>query len=240
MPIRWRSPEPLPGHRALVIAPEGETAGLPVLYLLHGQFDDESDWVSEQKGRLVSILESSCTVPMLIVLPFGGGENRSEPPLEELAGRLRAIQEAVARIYAPDRERQAILGISMGGKQALAYVLREPQRGGFSILGLLSGKFQQDNLNEVKAYAGTWPPTLGSELRLYFHYCGGAPSQDLPEGKRRTGDELFLASNRAVAADLAGGSLRFDEAGMHNWNFWRRELEEFFRAVSEAFGVRRP
>lgn len=234
--IAWKPPQKLEGHRALVVTPEGPTEGLPVLYLLHGQFDDETDWMKEEKGSLFTILES-CTVPMLIVLPFVGEEGGKEPPLDDVAARLRAIRDAVALTYAPDLSRQGILGISMGGKQTLAFVLHEPARAGFSIVGILSGKFQQGHLNQVKEYAGTWPATFGSDLQLYFHYCGGAPNQPRPDGKQRSGDLHFLDHNKVVAAELAGGNIRLNEEGMHNWNFWKRELKEFFAAVSKVWAT---
>jgi hypothetical protein len=41
--------------------------------------------------------------------------------------------------FQPDLSRQAMLGISMGAKQALAIVLSEQGYGGISMLGLLNG-----------------------------------------------------------------------------------------------------
>ena len=48
-------------------------------------------------------------------------------------------KKVIARQFKPDESRQGILGISMGAKQALAVVLKEENKAGFNVLGLLSG-----------------------------------------------------------------------------------------------------
>jgi hypothetical protein len=57
----------------LVALPSHVTGRLPVIYLLHGQFDTEVDWWSS-KGQLAAILAGASVAPMLIVMPFCLGE----------------------------------------------------------------------------------------------------------------------------------------------------------------------
>ena len=91
--------------------------------------------------------------------------------------------------YQPDRARQAILGISMGAKQALTLVLDDAANAGFSVLGLLRGRFQDKHIDEVHGGPASWPPNRGRTFQLYFHYCGqGAdiPGAEEPAwGQRR-------------------------------------------------------
>lgn len=230
----WGAPELL--HRCLVAHPLGQRAGLPVLYLLHGQYDKENDWFSE-KGQLAGILAGVRACPMLLVMPFVGTAEQTEPTLDEVRSRIKAARKNVAERFEPDEKRQGMLGISMGAKQALSIVLKDKNRAGFSVLGLLSGKFQGDNLTEVKKYVEEWPQAIGQTLDLYFHYCGAG--EDVPRAgdKPLTGDRRFLDNNRLVAKDLAGGELRTRDDGLHNWYFWRPQLAEFFRSLSRLWAT---
>jgi predicted peptidase len=72
------------------------------------------------------------------------------PDLDDLRGRLCCAKEVIAQQFKPDESRQGILGISMGAKQALAVLLKEKDKAGFSVLGLLSGMFQDPHLKKVK------------------------------------------------------------------------------------------
>ena len=75
----WTPPEPL-GSRpdAVFSRPTGPTAGpLPVLYLLHGQFDWETDWWAPEKGRLGDVLRAERPAPMLLVAPLCVRRTRS-------------------------------------------------------------------------------------------------------------------------------------------------------------------
>jgi hypothetical protein len=172
---------------------------------------------------------------MLIVMPFGGRPDKTEPDLDDLRGRLLRTRKLVAQRFRADERRQGILGISMGAKQALSVVLKEKDRAGFSALGLLSGKFQDNNLRQVKDYVPVWPSSLGSELALYFHYCGAG--DDMPrEGKQPlTGDRRFFDNNQVVSTELAGRKVRTRADGLHNWYFWRPALAEFLKLVSQMW-----
>lgn len=104
--LTWQ-PRRLEGsERALVLFPRDQVKGLPVVYLLHGQFDEEADWMSQEKGGLATLLAKSCPVPMLIVLPFGGTEGKGEPSLQEFSRRLKRIKESIASMFAPDTSRR--------------------------------------------------------------------------------------------------------------------------------------
>ena len=113
-----------------VYLPEGYTNSekdYPVLYLLHGSGDDETEWLT--KGHAKSILDSLITSklcrPMIVVMPNGYLEQTGkyytpesrlwmESTFEENFSQLIAWTEAHFRTYA-DKQHRAIAGLSMGG-----------------------------------------------------------------------------------------------------------------------------
>jgi S-formylglutathione hydrolase FrmB len=111
----------------------------------------------------------------------------------------------------------AILGVSMGGKQALSLVLRS-HPANFSAVGVISGKLHGDNLEKLERFVKGWPPNLARRLSVYFHY----------RGKSGT-DNKFYDSN-ACACTALGGELVSEGTGIqgdHNWGFWRPQISEF-------------
>ena len=237
-------------HRGYVtIRPDGHDEELPVIYLLHGQGDSIEDWYDHaSKGRLIDLLNKHLSIPALIVLPLGRGNRRgTEPSLRNMIRRFESIAKRVENGSrgAVDRSRRIILGVSMGGKQALAIVLHEKTRRtegrSFQLLGILSGKFQGNNLLEVERIMnGNKWAALGQEV---FHYCGrGAdPKPRKVDGKivrRERGDgPIFLEGNRIVASRL-NTKLRTKINGLHNWDYWGEQLERFFGLVVRKWSNR--
>ncbi len=234
--ISWTKAIRIPTrNRCVIVRPEVSLHSLPVLYLLHGISDVETDWMSDQKGQLPSILLQAKLRPMLIVIPYVGLDGNREPDLQDVWKRFLEIRAYIFSSFSPDVERQGILGISMGAKQALSIVLKDKKWSGFSALGLLSGMFQGDHLRVVKNHASAWPSTLGEELALYFHYCGQGNDIVREQGPRSRGDNQFYESNNRVCQDLNGRNVRTREDGLHNWQFWRPELAEFFGALNKIW-----
>jgi hypothetical protein len=141
--------------------------------------------------------------------------------LEAFARRFELIRDAVEAGFAPHGGPRALVGISMGGRQALYLALRGviPD---IAAVGVLSGKLQPPYAEELATLVGGWDPQAIAGLRLYFHYCG-----------RGGTDERFLEGNRLVCKGL-GKELRTREGADHNWWFWRPQLAAFFRAFTKA------
>ena len=223
--IFWKIPEKLiPNLEFVYTKPSVDGGSLPTLYLLHGQFDTEDDWWSE-KGQLEEILLGINATPMLIVMPFCSKEkltnprDQNEPSLSDFKARFDGIVQKVEGHFKPDHTKKAILGISMGGKQALAVVLNAKRK--YSALGVLSGKLQGNNYGELKEFVKIWPQNLKQELNLYFHYCG-------------TEEVAFYENNKKVCNEL-GGEIRTQKEGTHGWDFWRPELTEFIRKLAQIW-----
>ncbi|MCA1816773.1 MAG: esterase family protein, partial [Acidobacteria bacterium] len=211
------------------------------LYLLHGQFDSLDNW--EKYGQLGNLLASVKPVPMLIVMPFCGDLKNAgqDPGVGAFMDHFDTIRKELLDSLNPSPPKEAILGISMGGRQALAIALKN--KGVFSALGVLSGKlqggFHKELTDELAKRHVPYPQELGKQLALYHHYCGqGDDAKTLVDGKEKTrsGDKKFYDNNKAACAEL-GGELHTLPDGMHNWNYWRDQIAEFIKRLSEIWGV---
>jgi hypothetical protein len=76
--VIWSRAEKLQGSEApcLLFRPEGDIGRLPIVYLLHGQFDTEEDWFGT-KGQLPGILAGMNAKPMILVMPFCAAAKRN-------------------------------------------------------------------------------------------------------------------------------------------------------------------
>ena len=148
-------------RRMLVYTPPGYetgTARYPVLYLLHGGGGDEAAW--SELGRAPQILDNliargRCR-PMIVVMTNGNGRQSASqsfvplqsPPQRPGEGMLRFPESLAKDVIpfvdstwrtTPDRESRAVVGLSMGGAQALYAGLNNLDR--FAWTGAMSGGF---------------------------------------------------------------------------------------------------
>ncbi len=223
--VIWGKTEKLAGvDSCLCFRPQNHIQRLPVVYLFHGQHDTEADWFGK-KAQLPGIFSGVGAPPMILITPFCGlkklksAKEQKDPGLEAFANRYEVIKAAVEKSLATHDGLRGLVGISMGGRQAL-YVALGGMLPEISALGVLSGKLQAPFAGELEALVGGWDPKAIANLSIYFHYCGYGGT-----------DERFLEGNRIVCNAL-GGDLRTREDADHNWWFWRPQLAEFFRAFS--------
>lgn len=197
---------------------ERGSSRLPVLYLLHGADGDDSSW--SWFGRAPQILDNLIAdkkmTPMVVVMPFG----YAHPPAGAVAAdRQRAdfekdlLQDIIPYVQAnyrvrTDRDSRALVGLSMGGGQALNIGLRRLDT--FSRVAAFSGAVPRDAATSFK---GMRIPA--GSLKLLWLGCG-------------TEDSL-LAPNREFSGFLkaTGVAHTFKEtSGAHTWIVWRRYLQE--------------
>ena len=134
---------------ALVITPPGYDGArkLPVLYLLHGLGGNEGEWMASTPNEILyNLIADGKAREMILVLPNVRVRHKSvvqEPGFysvehfrefdafaEELAKCLRpAIEEKYAVLT--ERDKQAIAGLSMGGRESLAIAVKDPSRFGY-------------------------------------------------------------------------------------------------------------
>ena len=145
-------------RQVYVYTPPGYQQGrgkYPVLYLLHGNNDLAAGWT--MAGRANAILDNFIAdkkaVPMVVVMPWGhalpfgahppAGQPGNNDVFEDyLMKDVAPMIEARYRI-APGRRNRAVVGLSMGGAQALQLGLRHRDR--FATFGVFgSGMTRAD------------------------------------------------------------------------------------------------
>jgi len=230
-PIVWKL-DKATEHDVHVLRPSEIAGGpLPVLYLLQGQRNLPEECV--EQGALKDALQQAGIDNLLLVMPLCVQERlldtskQKEPNVDVFLSRFQGVKQWAESTYNVDPARQGLLGISMGGKQALLVGLNDVAT--YSALGILSakldGKDDADYKAVVKRCPGlAGPQQLGAKPPLYFHYCGTGQNTDKgPDTEMR-----FYANNLMVCEKIAGpGSLRVGEGSRHSWHFWRLQLRNF-------------
>ncbi len=215
-------------RRVFVYTPPGYDAGdadYPTLYLLHGAGDNESLW--SQLGRADLILDNLIAIgqakPMLVVMPNGHpvpyGEHRREPGRntdqfrDDLVKDLLPFIESRYRVRT-DRLGRAVVGLSMGGGQALHVGLGRTDL--FSQVGAFSAAVSDPPSNPaIQAFIAD-PEKSNQEVRLLWIAIGE--------------DDFLLERNRKFTTYLKEKGIDFfyaETVGDHSWPVWRRYLHEF-------------
>ena len=197
----------------------GNTA-YPVLVLLHGAGNAESNWVSMGRANVIldNLIATKAAAPMLLVMPFGhavpqGAPNESENNRLFETELLTDILPFVDAHYRTARgsAKRGVAGLSMGGMQALALGLRHPEV--FAWVGVFSPIMERDfETRYEKELANT---AALNKLSLFFVGCG-------------TEDQLFkgtAALHDTLAARGVTHTYRTGE-GRHSWVVWRKHLIE--------------
>ena len=197
---------------------------LPVVYLLHGANADENAWYRLGRVNLIldNALASGKTRPFIVVMPFGYGTTPGATGAQsrntELFG-ADLIQDVIPYIEAhyrasTDREKRAIVGLSMGGGQALSIGLNHLEL--FSqVAGFSSGLGSAPDFPKTYATLIAHPESANRRLRLLWIGCGRE-------------DSAFDASKR-FSAFLTGHNVTHtfrETSGAHTWTVWRRYMNE--------------
>jgi enterochelin esterase family protein len=223
----------LDAARAFVVytPPSYETAKVryPVLYLLHGSTQIEESWSRVGGAQIIldNLLSDGKIKPMIVVMPYGHvGRQMIPAPAGQDRGRgagggagseaqgferdlIAEVLPAVNKNYrvltgVPNR---AILGLSMGGGEAMLTGLHHPDI--FGYIGAFSGVTNYRADLEEAGAAGL------NKYRLIWLGCG-------------TDDSLYN-SNKAVAdwMDQNGVHHTFRSIpGAHVWPVWHKFLAE--------------
>ena len=225
--VRWYPSKATNGTRRVhVYTPpnyDRSTARLPVLYLLHGADGDDSAWTSF--GRANQILDNLIAerrlAPMVVVMPFG----YAYPPIQgtpadkqradfekDLLENLIPFVQANYRVQG-DREHRALVGLSMGGGQALNIGLHHldvfSRVAGFS--AAVPRTSPSAGFDDVLADA----KKVNGALKLLWLGCGEE-------------DSLFKPNQDFSAYLKSKGVTHTFKAspGAHTWINWRRYLLE--------------
>jgi enterochelin esterase-like enzyme len=203
----------------------------PVLYLRHGNGDDEANWTEDGRAGVIldNLLARRAAVPMLIVMTngytdgnWGGGSTPEgiEVAGKELLGDVIPFIESRYRVI-PGAANRAITGLSMGGGQAFTIGLKHQDT--FAWVGEFSSGLVSDADFQLEKHLPGFlddAAAVNRRLRLLFLSCG-------TEDPRYAG-QLDLVDT------LKGHNIRcqwFSTPGAHEWKVWRHALAEFLQKV---------
>ena len=215
------------GRRLVVYTPPGyETdtdADYPALYLLHGSGDNESTWSEVGKANLIldNLIAAGKAKPMLVVMPNGHPVPWSSRRRGLRSGNTEAFRQDLLDAAIPlveslyrarsSRGQRAIVGLSMGGGQALHCGAANLDR--FAWVGAFSAAAPDSAEDAVAKAFLSDPARANRELRLLWIGIGR--------------EDFLLERNQAfkAALDAAGIEHRYLLTdGGHSWPVWRDYL----------------
>jgi enterochelin esterase family protein len=216
-------------RRLQVYTPSGydkSRVKFPVLYLFHGNGDNEATWTALGRAHLIAdnLFAWGKAQPMIIVMTDGHALPPG-PRTTNTAERARAIaafegdllQDVIPLVEASYRVRdnpasRAIIGLSMGGGQSLTIGLNHPELFGW-VGGMSASIFSPETFI---SYALNDAATTNRKLKLLWFACG---KDDFLLKQNQQFDELLTARGIRHTFKLTEGN--------HSWPVWRRYLAEF-------------
>ena len=223
--VNWARSETLGDTRFYVVyTPPGyEThrgQRYPMLVLLHGSNDTAAGWTDVGRANFIldNLLAAHRAAPMIVVMPWGhavpfeGPQTNNDSRFERYL--LDEVLPQVERKYRvrDGRAQRAIVGLSMGGGQALKIGLGHLDR--FGAVAAFSSAIPADP--EVRFHTlFEAPESANRKLALLWIGCGR--------------QDAGFERNRAFADLLERHGLRhtfFPMEGRHNFTVWRRCFAE--------------
>lgn len=191
----------------------------PTLYLLHGSGDNEATWTEFGRAHVIldNLIAAGKAQPMILVMTDGHALTSNVPNSRgqntlaferDLLQDVMPLVEARYRIRA-DRNHRAIIGLSMGGNQALIIGLNH--RDLFAWVGGMSSSIREPEASLSKYFEA--PNNPKTPLRLLWIAIGK--------------DDFLLKENQHFTALLTGKKVRheyYETQGNHSWPVWRRYL----------------
>ncbi|HTB63505.1 MAG TPA: alpha/beta hydrolase-fold protein [Opitutales bacterium] len=195
------------------------TTQYPVLYLFHGSNGTQDDWTNVGHANFIedNLIAAGKAKPMIIVMTWGHDNLGSLASGMFEHYLLDEVMPAVEKKYrvAPGRENRAIVGLSMGGGQALNIGLSHLDL--FASVGGFSYAFTAQTLQS--RYADLLNDAAGTNAKLKVLWLG-CGRQDKTVG---------FANNKNVSDVLYDHGINhvfFEMDGAHTFAVWRKCLEE--------------
>ena len=204
-----------------------------VVYLFHGLMDNCSGWYRyssvERYARLHNVALVTPEVQRSFYTDMALGVDYFRYVSRELPEVCRGFFG-----FSPEREKNYVMGLSMGGFGALKCALTHPERyagcGSFSGVTDLEGlrKLPSPPLHswEFDALLGAGQPA-GAENDLFA--LAGQAARRMPVYLSCGEQDRLYPMNAAFASHLQalGANCRFDHRpGGHTWDFWDRSLQD--------------
>lgn len=221
-------------RRFHVYTPPGYETGhsrYPLLLLLHGSGDTDREWTETGKANLIldNLIAEGKARPMVIVMPDGHAPQSGSRRVSELERQRQSVLferdltagviPEVERLYRVEKlpDSRAIIGLSMGGAQALNVGLSRLDL--FSHIGVfsmgLNGPRAERDFTDSHEKELASPEEVNRKLRLFWIGCG----------------EKDFLWNSAQQLDQVLSKLQINHtfrrtAGGHVWMNWVKYLAE--------------
>ncbi len=229
--VVWYESKSIGGERSFrVYTPPGyETSKTkyPVLYLLHGNGQNENDWTEVGRANFIldNLIAEHKAKPMLIVMPFGHAQPAhlsGEPAAsglkpsafaDDLLDQIIPTVEKTFRVSTKPDDR-AIAGLSMGGGQTASIGFTHLDK--FHSIGIFSAG--AGGADPMKQYPDllTDGAATNKKMRVVW-ICAGDTDFALNGAKNL--DKLLTEHNVKHAFSTTPGG--------HEWKVWRHSIHEF-------------
>jgi enterochelin esterase-like enzyme len=243
-------------RRALVYTPPGydrnRRARYPVLILQHGAGEDETGWTRQGHAQFIldNLIAAGKARPMIVVMDRGYATQVATPvvklesstPLEDVKLAFGAFEDVVIHDLIPtidasyrtipDRQHRAMAGLSMGGMETLFITLHHLDM--FAYIGSLSGPIVPD-LNSKRTLGSTQPGPFDTKTAYEGAFSNPSAFNNRVKllwlGVGTAEPERFRAGIGGAAQALQAASVRVvyfeSNATAHEWQTWRRDLNDF-------------
>jgi enterochelin esterase family protein len=214
-------------RQVLVYTPPGydrQTATrFPVTYLLHGNNDLEVGWMMAGKANLIfdNYLARKQAVATIVVmpwghaLPYGTRPGEGEPSNNDLFERylIADVMPLVESKYrtAGGRRRRALVGLSMGGTQALQICLRHRKL--FSSVSMFGAGMSRPDFD--RKYGGLINDVAHEPGGPGVFYIGTGKEDGVQPRAKELAEALNASGVRTIYAEVEGG---------HTYPVWRKLL----------------
>ncbi len=245
-----------------VILPDDRMDGdFPVLWLLHGGYGNQNDWIENTK-----ILLYAKAHQIAVVMPHAGCSRYCNMEwgadyYDYLTDELPRIMKHLYPRLSTRREDNMIAGLSLGGSGAISLGMRNPEK--YGAIGVLSASsiIPLEHLRETSAGAPQPPGGPGSMSVNMINFgledtnkLKGNPEHDVLLNasaiisEKKPVPKVFYAvgmEDHAYPVGLGlkeffdgfeGNPFRFEfhtEHGKHDWFFWDPWIEKFIEAAME-------
>lgn len=194
---------------------------LPVLYLLHGGGDNDTNWPGQGKAGWIldNLFAENKIVPMVVVMP--DGSIPIETFAEDLGYNIIPYVDNNFRVFT-DAPHRAIAGLSMGGIETIETLLKFPDK--FAYVNVMSSGWFSNRPGTYEKYdtlVKAAAPRLKQTIKYLIFTTGGASdiadkNNDLT---RAVFDKYGLKSE---LSKMEGG---------HTMYVWRHDLYNFAQKI---------
>lgn len=211
-------------RRMFVWTPPGyfsDNKKLPVLYLMHGGGDNDTNWPGQGKAGWIldNLFAEGKIVPMIVVMP--DGSIQTETFAHDLANDIIPYIETNFRVN-KNSDNRAIAGLSMGGLEVLEAIIRYPDK--FAYVNVMSSGWwtsQPENFEKYDPLIKTAAPTLKSTFKYFIFTCGGSADG----ATTNTPPTRNLFTKYGVESDYS------EMEGGHTMYVWRHNLYSFAQKI---------